>query len=461
MVHQISAGLRQPEIAVIVFTLSYFSGISLGYYLSDRISLTKHGKFFPLFLYLQMFLFLFVQSASRFIYDYFTLLANADTGAIVSYLTIFIVLFIGGTSIYAVFLPAFIENSRNDLKKFYSIEIFGSIIGLLLIIPLMQLSFLALIVLYLLCYLTIMRLLQIKRSYLFVAVLISFIYVLGYGKIDRITSEYFYRSKYGNNYIKSIIDTRDTPYQRIDVADIGGGEKMLALNGRRQFAQGSHFNYSYFVAEYPSTLFEKPGVCVLGCGSMSTVGRINNKAKSFTIVDIDKEVFNVSMKYFQKYNHLSDLHNWTFVEDDAKHFIANTDRQFDLILHDIPPGKSRQTALTYTKEFFALVKTKLKNRGIFSISSLTPLNSNSNYGKRMIATLLNVFRNCFAIQYKNSVFFYGCSDNFKLPDSKVLRRLIVHPSNKNCEMLTQKNLETQVYGAEIITIGNVGDLIFE
>jgi len=43
----------------------------------------------------------------------------------------------------------------------------------------------------------------------------------------------------------------------------------------------------------------------------------------------------------------------------------------------------------------------------------------------------------------------------------VLRRLIVHPSNKNCEMLTQKNLETQVYGAEIITIGNVGDLIFE
>lgn len=461
MVHQISSGLRQPEIAVILFTLSYFSGISLGYYFSDKISFSKHGKFFPLFLLFQIFLFSFIQSASRFIYNYFTLLANARIGAITSYLIIFIVLFIGGTSIYAVFLPAFIENNQNDLRKFYSIEIFGSIIGLLLIVPLIQISFLALIILYLICYVTILWFLQIKKSYLFFAASISLIYVLGYGKIDQLTDEYFYRSKYGSDYIKSIIDTKHTPYQRIDVADIGGGEKMLALNGRRQFARDSHFNYSYFTAEYPSTLFENPKVCVLGCGSMSTVGRINNKAKSFTIVDIDKEVFNISMKYFQKYNHLRELDNWTFREDDAKHFIANIDEHFDLILHDIPPGKSRQTALTYTKEFFTLAKSKLKDQGIFSISSLTPLKSNSNYGKRMIATLLNVFGNCFAIQYKNDVFFYGCSNTFKLPDLEVLCRLIVHPSSKNCEILTKENLEDRVRGSEIITIGNVGDLIFE
>ena len=55
---------------------------------------------------------------------------------------------------------------------------------------------------------------------------------------------------------------------------------------------------------------------------------------------------------------------------DAKRFLGSTDQTYDLIVDDIPPAKSRQIALTYTREFFTLVKERLNPGGIFSMPTL-------------------------------------------------------------------------------------------
>ena len=40
------------------------------------------------------------------------------------------------------------------------------------------------------------------------------------------------------------------------------------------------------------------------------------------IVDLDPEVFAAARKYFQPYNHLDTLGNWTFMADDASPAVA-------------------------------------------------------------------------------------------------------------------------------------------
>jgi spermidine synthase len=194
---------------------------------------------------------------------------------------------------------------------------------------------------------------------------------------------------------------------------------------------------------------------------MSTVGRIGDMCTSIQIVDLDEGVFNTSRKYFQKYNRLDSLENWQFEADDAKHFLANNSEKYDLILHDIPPAKSRQIALTYTREFFQSVKNNLTDRGIFSISSLTPLNSKSTYGLRMMATLADVFDEYFILTYKNGVYFFGGNETLIIADVNGIRESINHTDSKRVRILTKEEIEGIVKGADVITINNLRDLIFD
>ena len=47
MVKHVSIALRKMEVAVLVFTLAYFVGISLGYYFSDKLNAVTIKKYFP------------------------------------------------------------------------------------------------------------------------------------------------------------------------------------------------------------------------------------------------------------------------------------------------------------------------------------------------------------------------------------------------------------------------------
>src|SRR5262249_39684747 len=159
-------------------------------------------------------------------------------------------------------------------------------------------------------------------------------------------------------------------YHRIDVIESDEGGRMLLLDGQVHFAPPQHHDYSYFAAEYPARLLGRPAVAVLGCGSLSTVGRIGDGATLVRIVDIDEGRFAASRAFFGDFTRLDALGGWTFEADDAKHFLATTGEVFDLVVDDIPPARTRQVALTYTIEFFRLVRARLGPRGIFSLPTL-------------------------------------------------------------------------------------------
>jgi spermidine synthase len=277
---------------------------------------------------------------------------------------------------------------------------------------------------------------------------------------DRDVSTWFYNQKYGSR-VQGVAWSEQTPYQKIEVLDLGGGEHMLLLNGRRQFTEGPRRDYSYFVAEYPAKLLESPRVCVLGCSSMSTVGRIGEHAKTIRIVDLDAGVFAVSKRFFAEYNQLNELHNWAFTDDDAKHYMAETSETYDLILHDIAPVRTRQAALTCTAEFFALVKARLAPQGVFSMASRTPLDSGSLYGRRLIATLTHVFDRYFILEHGRSVYFYGGGKDMPRWTREHLIQSIEHEGRSYCRLRSGLDLDALVRGDDVITINDVAGLIYE
>ena len=364
-----------------------------------------------------------------------------------------------GTSIFATVLPRAITSGGGDLARCYSVEVAGSLTGLVLMPFLAAISHQAVLGAYLLGAIGLLALLGAGRPVRWVMAMVAVAFLVAFPSLDRAAASETYRRVYGWK-VEDIPFTRFTPYHKIEVVR-ANGEPRLLLNGLRQFGGDPRRTYSYFVSEVPARLMGAPRVALLGCGSMATVGRIGDIAESIRIVDLDAEVFAAARHYFRRENRLGELTNWTFEEDDAKHWLANAQGTFDLILHDIPPAHSRQVALTYTDEFFRLVKARLAPRGVFSISCLDPVTGKSEYGRRMLATLTSVFDRYYAIERRGSLFFYGGGLGLReVPPSELLRRL--DPEWRDgSRPLTRGQIRALCAGTRPITISNVGDLIYE
>ena len=463
-VHHISSTLPQWEIAAFIFNLAYFAGVSLGYSVASEKTRAKLNWLLPLALLGQA-------TCLALLRPSYFLMANAEfIGPRIAGWGVFFILLILGTPMFAVVLPQSIRTDGLTLRKAYSIEIMGSLFGLILIPVLGQFSHNVLIAVYTFFFSILTWSLSTKWLSRGAVIMISILWVCTFQVLDARLSTWYYQQKYPEKHILSVLETIYTPYHKIEMLTLENDLKMLILNGKRQFAEGSHHVYSYYVAELPAHLVgQNPKTLVLGCGSMSTVGRVGNLASSIHIVDIDPEVFNTSRKYFQEYNHLDTLQNWSFEADDAKHFLANDNNSYDLILHDIPPARSRQTALTYTKEFFELVKLRLKSGGIFSISALNSRSDEQLYGKKIIATLASVFEDIVVVLYGDSYYIYVGNDLSHLGYDRVLQATTQYISpedqkkwfTKMADVWLKEDVLRETQGLKPITINNTGELIFD
>jgi spermidine synthase len=460
MVQHAAVALRRAEIAVIVFSLAYFSGVSAGYFLSDRLSRAAIQRALPVFLVIQMVLLGTLQPLHYLVGRWGRNLGMSGLlDDFAAGFVLFALLAAFVTSIYAIFLPMVVGESGGDLRRGYSVEVAGSLLGLLAVPFLAGIGHEAVLGAYFATFVALAATVGLNRWAVSAMAAVAGGFLLAYGRIDRAGAAWSYANIYDWK-VTEVALTKFTPYHKIEVVKADGDYRLL-LNGLRQFGGDPRRTYSYFVAEYPAKMQVSPKVALLGCGSMATVGRIGDFVPSISIVDLDAEVFQAAKTYFQPINRLDQLRNWTFTADDAKHWIANSEDRFDLILHDIPPAKARQVALTYTDEFFRLVKARLTPGGVFSISSLTPVSGGSRYGKRMLATLKSVFDHYYALEHRGSVYFYGGNKDLAEPDRATLLNLVDPAWRKNVTVLTRADIDALVAGEPIITISNVGDLIYE
>jgi spermidine synthase len=464
LVQHTTVAFQRAELAVIVCTLAYFAGVSLGYLLSDRLSATLVRRMLPVCLGVQMLLLVSLQPGYYVVARAAAEWAEAHglpwmLGDALAGTAVFLLVAGFATSIYAVLLPRVIETGGAGLRRCYSLEIAGSLVGLLLVPVLAGVSHEALLAGY---FAGLVALAAVTGTGVLATGSMGLgaaLFIMGFADWDRAAAKAHYERYYEWENLEPVF-AKWTPYHKIEVMRSRGVPRML-LNGKRQFAGDPTGTYAYFVAEYPARLLSSPRVLLLGCGSMATVGRIGDLVPDVRIVDLDAEVFGAARKYFQAYNRLDALRNWSFTADDAKHWLGVSREKFGLILHDIPPARSRQVALTYTDDFFRMVRARLEPGGIFSISSLTPMEGGSHYAKRMLATLASVFEHHWVLLHDGSAYFYGGGTGLKEPTAAELLERVDPAWRADVTVLTRAQIGELTRGEKIVTIANVGDLIYD
>jgi spermidine synthase len=464
VVREISPAFRHPELAIIVFAVSYFGGISIGYAAAFSRFAGLVRRWIPAVLLLQLTLLFCLRPVHLWLTDGFAALLRPLGGRgwlleLPSSVVVAGILALTVTPLHAMMLPRSVAIHGRSLRRSYAVEIAGSVAGLVLVPVLAGLGQELLLTFYGLIVLTLAWLAGDRRVVSGVLALLALALVAGHGAIDRRISSWCYEKTYGWKNA-AVVYSRHSAYQKIEVVQ-SGAEPRLMLDGRRQFGGDPTRTYAFFVAEYPCRQIEKPRVAVLGCGSMSTVGLIGRRAASIDIVDIDEEVFAVSCEYFQSYNRLGSLGNWTFHADDAKHYLAAVNTSYDLIVHDIPPARSRVLALTYTREFFQLVKARLSPGGVFSISCLAPGGSDSLYARRLLATLGSVFEHYYVLQRSGALYFYGGGPGMPEPVADVALAQLPAERASGVTFLGRAEIDRLVGGVGAVSVANVGTLIYD
>ncbi len=132
--------------------------------------------------------------------------------------------------------------------------------------------------------------------------------------------------------------------------------------------------FTYFLAALPAQyLYQERGrklrVLVLGGGSLHTLSRVHPYSRKTTLVEVDALVVESAKACWSEINRYDEIDNYEIVVDDAKHYLKTIDEQFDLIINDISAPYYLGTALCHGREFYELVKSRLKPEGIFAEST--------------------------------------------------------------------------------------------
>ncbi len=196
--------------------------------------------------------------------------------------------------------------------------------------------------------------------------------------------------------IARTIASRRTKFQLMEIMETLSYGKCLVLDGRIQSSQADEFIYHELLV-HPGLLAHPNPVraMVIGGGEGATVREIL-RHKSVTrcvMVDIDGEVVEECRR------HLPEMHQGAFddprmwlLHEDARAYLEKTDERFDLIVIDlVEPLEEGPACLLFTKEFYALVRDRLTERGVMTMQAgMTKINELFFYGA-VHGTLTGVF----------------------------------------------------------------------
>ena len=170
-------------------------------------------------------------------------------------------------------------------------------------------------------------------------------------------------------------------------------------------------------------------IAVIGSG---LGGIINNILKypveSVDYAELDPMVIEMGKKYLSPLteSELGDsrlkIHN-----TDGRLFLNQTNNRFDAIILNFPPPSTLIVNRFYTREFFELSHSKLKNNGIFSFSlpgSLSYISKEQgDLNKCLLETIKSVFPSVFVIPGNANIYIAGKDKDFELKGEMIAENL--------------------------------------
>jgi spermidine synthase len=181
----------------------------------------------------------------------------------------------------------------------------------------------------------------------------------------------------------------------VAVTQLPGGARNFHVSGKVEASsEPQDMRLQRMLGHLPALLHGNPeSVLVVGCGAGVTAGSFVTypSLQRLVMVEIEPLIPQVVTTYFAEENHgvINDP-RVEFVYDDARHYVLTADGQFDIITSDPIHPWVKGSATLYTREYFEMVKRRLKPGGI--VTQWVPLyESDAAVVKSEIATFVEVF----------------------------------------------------------------------
>jgi spermidine synthase len=174
--------------------------------------------------------------------------------------------------------------------------------------------------------------------------------------------------------IRRVLYETTTRYQHAQIVETATFGMCLVLDGKIQSGEKDEFIYHESLVHPAMVGHSNPErVFIAGGGEGATLREVllHKSVKKAVMVDIDREVVDLCRKY------LPTFHRGSFEDkraevrcEDARKYIAETSERFDVAVIDLAdPVEEGPARMLYTREFYQLVKDKLRKGGIMVVQS--------------------------------------------------------------------------------------------
>ena len=192
--------------------------------------------------------------------------------------------------------------------------------------------------------------------------------------------------------------TADTAYAEYIVGptDLPGQEKPRAFWVNKSTASliddSDPPNYTRYINHLRHILLEElelrdRDILVLGAGGFTLSHR--EPLNRYTYVDIDPTIRAIAEQHF-----LHEPARGEFIADDARRFIATSERRFDAVVVDVYSWHTSIPSHLVTREFWAGTRRVLKPDGVLLANLILDGKLETPYARNLLATIDSVFGRC-------------------------------------------------------------------
>ncbi len=192
--------------------------------------------------------------------------------------------------------------------------------------------------------------------------------------------------------------TADTVYAEYEVSSVvlEGQQNPRAFMVNKSLASliddSEPPHYTRYIQHLRKILLDDLGyrerdILVLGAGGFTLSHR--EPLNRYTYVDIDPKIRDIAERHF-----LRDAVRGEFIADDARRFVATTERRFDALVVDVYSSHTAIPSHLVTLEFWAGARKALKPDGVLLANLILDGKLETPYARNLLNTIERVFGRC-------------------------------------------------------------------
>tara|TARA_E500000178_G_scaffold145407_1_gene145002 strand:- start:658 stop:1485 length:828 start_codon:yes stop_codon:yes gene_type:complete len=188
--------------------------------------------------------------------------------------------------------------------------------------------------------------------------------------------ENLHKGLYQEIEIKKMIINKRSKFQNIEIFDTFTYGRVLALDGIVQITEKDESAYSEMLVHPAMQSLSKNAkhILIIGGGDGAVAEEVLKYTfiKNIDLVDIDKEVVELSKKYFKKINNYSLINKkLNIFYEDAFNFIDNSKSLYDLVIADRPDPVGAAKSL-YKSNFYKKIRNIMSKNSLAIFQSGVP-----------------------------------------------------------------------------------------